>query len=289
MDRERFDTLTRLLAAKGSRRTALGALVGAGLLGTGLDALAKKKGRGGAKNKRHKGRGRVKSDGAKANGGNSACAKWCHDNFDGKSDGQCTAAAAKGEGPCYECGPASSGGGQLCNGECVSGPCCPGVTTFGNVEATDDGYTLISDLTASEPYGGLDVTLPGGSVDFDDITALQVAYNSQNAPGCRLGSPRFALGTAQGNVFVYFSPNNDCATGPQNTGNLIGNETPGVYDTSQIQPGTQVSTYSATKALLESLGLAIESIDLVVDAGSAGNPQVVAVEGCPTVTFAAEA
>ena len=34
MDRERFDALTRLLAATPSRRAALGALLGAGLAGT---------------------------------------------------------------------------------------------------------------------------------------------------------------------------------------------------------------------------------------------------------------
>lgn len=43
MDRERFDALARLLAATGSRRGAIGALIGAGLLGTGLEAEARKR------------------------------------------------------------------------------------------------------------------------------------------------------------------------------------------------------------------------------------------------------
>ncbi len=41
MDRERFDALTRLLATPGSRRTALGALLGTALLGSRAEVLAK--------------------------------------------------------------------------------------------------------------------------------------------------------------------------------------------------------------------------------------------------------
>lgn len=43
MDRERFDALARLLATTGSRRGAIGALVGAGLFGTGLETEARKR------------------------------------------------------------------------------------------------------------------------------------------------------------------------------------------------------------------------------------------------------
>jgi hypothetical protein len=59
-----------------------------------------------------------------ANLGNSTCANWCHENLAGKAAGQCTAAAAKGEGPCYECGPAADPAGDLvfCEGSC--GECC---------------------------------------------------------------------------------------------------------------------------------------------------------------------
>jgi hypothetical protein len=45
MDRERFDALARLLAAQGSRRGALGTLIGAALLGVGSEAEAKKNNR----------------------------------------------------------------------------------------------------------------------------------------------------------------------------------------------------------------------------------------------------
>jgi hypothetical protein len=43
MDRDRFDALARLLGASGSRRATLGALVGAALLGGGLETAAKSK------------------------------------------------------------------------------------------------------------------------------------------------------------------------------------------------------------------------------------------------------
>jgi hypothetical protein len=52
MDREKFDALARLLGAEGTRRSALGALVGAALLGAGIDAEA------GRRRRRHKSRKR---------------------------------------------------------------------------------------------------------------------------------------------------------------------------------------------------------------------------------------
>ena len=84
------------------------------------------------------------------------------------------------------------------------------------------------------------------------------------------GSPRFALNTSAGNVFVYLGdlPSFTCPGGvQQSSGNLIGNEDACRYDTSQIQPGTQCNTYSGTVVLLDALGLQITGIQLVVDAG----------------------
>ncbi|KAH6874544.1 hypothetical protein B0T10DRAFT_465601 [Thelonectria olida] len=51
--------------------------------------------------------------------GNSECAHWCADNFP-TPGADCTSLAAKGEGPCYECGPAAPHHNKiLCNGACV--------------------------------------------------------------------------------------------------------------------------------------------------------------------------
>ena len=69
MDRERFDLLARLLATKGSRRGAFGALLGVALLGhepEEIDSKSKGKKRGKGKSK-----GRGKSKNA-ARGGESA-------------------------------------------------------------------------------------------------------------------------------------------------------------------------------------------------------------------------
>lgn len=53
--------------------------------------------------------------------GNSQCAKWCKDNFPTNPGKVCTSLAAKGEGPCFECGPAAPQPPTeiLCNGQCV--------------------------------------------------------------------------------------------------------------------------------------------------------------------------
>ncbi len=67
MDCDRFDALARLLATSGSRRAALGALLGAGLLGHDSNALAKP-GKGKRKN-RGKNRGRRKKRGRNGPGG----------------------------------------------------------------------------------------------------------------------------------------------------------------------------------------------------------------------------
>jgi hypothetical protein len=64
MDRSRFDTLTRLLATPGSRRAALGAILGGALIGSGDVTHAKrhhKLGRGNGRNQRQKRKQRVQA------------------------------------------------------------------------------------------------------------------------------------------------------------------------------------------------------------------------------------
>ena len=77
-------------------------------------------------------------------------------------------------------------------------------------------------------------------------------------------------------MFVYLGPSpsfTGCALNTwQSSGNLIGNNDTGRYDTSQVAGGTQVSTYSAALALIGSQQ--VTKIDLVVDAGWFFKPQV---------------
>ena len=63
MDRSRFDALTRLLAAKASRRTAFGALLGVALLGKAPGVLAKGNGKGKQNHARSRRKGKGKERG----------------------------------------------------------------------------------------------------------------------------------------------------------------------------------------------------------------------------------
>jgi hypothetical protein len=100
MDRYRFDAIARLLAMTGSRRTIIGALLGAGLLGHDLGTLARPgKGRGKARKrrerKRKRGRGRV----VVCHSGETLTVPWYAVHailLDGGTRGAC---AAPGGGP----------------------------------------------------------------------------------------------------------------------------------------------------------------------------------------------
>ena len=94
--------------------------------------------------------------------------------------------------------------------------------------------------------------------------------------GCGGGSPRFTLHLQSGkNVFVYLGPSPNftgCALNTwQSSGNLIGNNDTGRYDTSQVQAGTQSNTYAGALSLIGSQQ--VTSIDLVVDSGWFFNPK----------------
>jgi len=74
-------------------------------------------------------------------------------------------------------------------------------------------------------------------------------------------------------VYLGPSPNfTGCALNTwQSSGNLIGNNDTGRYDTSQVQAGTQSNTYAGALSLIGSQQ--VTSIDLVVDSGWFFNPQ----------------
>jgi hypothetical protein len=113
-----FDELARGLASGTiSRRNAL-RLMGAALVG---GALASIPGMAWA-----------------AKGGNSACAKFCRENFPpGRERGECISAGARGEGPCFDnggggcttelasCLDESGGPGYCCCGDFNNCICCP--------------------------------------------------------------------------------------------------------------------------------------------------------------------
>lgn len=165
-----------------------------------------------------------------------------------------------------------------------------GITSslFGGAVAEQSDVKLTSDLTdtnTANDSSGIKFVLPAGttfadlktlSTDFDP-TAGSPAAGATTPVGCGGGSPRFELVLASGqHVYIYLGPSpnfNSCALNTwQSSGNLIGNNDTGRYDTSKVQPGTQSSTYAAALSLIGSQQ--VTEIDLVVDAGWAFTPQV---------------
>jgi hypothetical protein len=159
---------------------------------------------------------------------------------------------------------------------------------FGAAKATPSAVRLTSDLTdasTANDASGIKFTLPAGAT-FADLKTLSTEFDpiAGSAPsgattplGCGGGSPRFSIRLASGkSVFVYLgsSPDfNSCQLNTwQSSGNLIGNDDTGRYDTSQVQAGTQSNTYAGALSLVGSQQ--VTEIDLVVDAGWAFTPRV---------------
>jgi hypothetical protein len=109
---------------------------------------------------------------------------------------------------------------------------------------------------------------------FSSLTALSADFNVTD-DDCGGGSPRFQIridnngndvdDAADGNIFVSFGPSPSftaCSAGWQNTGNLIGNNDAGRYDSGQVG-GSAFGTYA--QALAAAGAKKILGISLVVD------------------------
>jgi hypothetical protein len=146
-------------------------------------------------------------------------------------------------------------------------------TLSGGATLADNVITLVSntgDTTTTNDASSATFTVPSGTT-FAQLTTLSAEFNTTD-DGCAAGSPRITVHLASGNnVFVYLGQAgnvNSCALNSWiSTGNLIGNNDMGRYDTSQVQPGTQVTTYSAALALVGSK--VVTSVSFDVDAGYA--------------------
>jgi len=148
-------------------------------------------------------------------------------------------------------------------------------TPFGGATTSNGVLTLVSDTgDAASANDASGATLTGtGVTTFASIATLSAEFNVTD-DDCSGGSPRFQIQvqTASGakNVFVYLGPAPSFTGCSPNvwiaSGNLIDpNSTEGRFDTSQVQAGTQVSTYTQAKALVGSLQ--VTGIALVVDSG----------------------
>jgi hypothetical protein len=134
--------------------------------------------------------------------------------------------------------------------------------------ATNEGthIKLVSDAT--HPSSAIAFSMPAGTT-FADIETLSAEYNVTD-DDCGGGSPRFQLTLDDGkNVFAYFGPSPTFTGCTANTwlatGNLVGNNEACRWDTSQVAPGTQCTTYDAARTLLASR--VVSSVRLVVDSG----------------------
>lgn len=151
-------------------------------------------------------------------------------------------------------------------------------TPFGGATVNDGILTLVSntgDAGSTNDASGATFS-DTGVTTFSSITQLSAEFNVTD-DDCLAGSPRFQIrvqtpSSGEKNVFVYLDPtptaSGGCAVNTWlSTGNLIGSTTNGQYDTSQIQPGTQVTTYAQALALVGSYP--VTGISLVVDSSFA--------------------
>jgi hypothetical protein len=145
--------------------------------------------------------------------------------------------------------------------------------TFGGATTSGGTLHLVSntgDAGATNDSSGASFT-GAGVTTFSSITTLSTEFNVTD-DDCAGGSPRFQIRvqtpSGEKNVFLYLGPTPSFTGCSQNvwiaSGNLIGS-TDGRYDTSQVQAGTQVSTYAQALALVGSYH--VTGISLVVDSG----------------------
>jgi hypothetical protein len=196
MESGRFDAVTRRLSTTSTRRGVLGVLTG--VVSLGLGEVAAKR------------RQRQRHAATPQDGGNSACAQFCHTLFAPGSDrGQCTSEAAHGQGLCVACGGDAR---AVCcdksNGYCRSyatAGCCGGGCT---PDCTDKA------CGASDGCGGTCTACPSGQVCLSE-TCLATC---PGAVSCELGAggcqpPATCLQTTSGtSVCLDLTTNVPCNT-----------------------------------------------------------------------------
>jgi hypothetical protein len=131
-------------------------------------------------------------------------------------------------------------------------------TPFGGATTSGGVLTLVSntgDAGATNDASGATFA-DTGVTTFGSISTLSAEFDVTD-DDCKAGSPRFQVRVqtpaGEKNVFVYLGPAPSFTGCSQNvwiaSGNLIGS-TDGRFDTSQVQAGTQVSTYAQALALV---------------------------------------
>jgi hypothetical protein len=149
-------------------------------------------------------------------------------------------------------------------------------TPFGGATTSGGILTLVSntgDAGATNDASGATFA-DTGVTTFGSLSTLSAEFDVTD-DDCKAGSPRFQIrvqtpSSGEKNVFVYLGPAPSFTGCSQNvwiaSGNLIGS-TDGRFDTSQVQAGTQVSTYTQALALVGAYP--VTGISLVVDSSFA--------------------
>jgi len=146
-------------------------------------------------------------------------------------------------------------------------------TPFGGATVSGGILHLVSntgDAGSTNDFSGASFTGTGVTT-FSSISTLSTEFDVTD-DDCAGGSPRFQVRVqtpaGEKNVFVFLGPAPSFTGCSQNvwiaSGNLVGS-TDGRFDTSQVQAGTQVSTYAQALALVGSYQ--VTGISLVVDSG----------------------
>jgi hypothetical protein len=143
-------------------------------------------------------------------------------------------------------------------------------TLFGGATMSGNQVKLVSDLSdtsTANDFSGINFTGTGVTT-FSSLTELATKFDVTD-DSCGGGSPRFQINFGSQNAFVYLGPSPTFTGCPPNnlvdSGNLIGNNDPCRWDTSQLATGTQCNTYAGALALLGSR--TVTGIQLVVDSG----------------------
>jgi len=158
-------------------------------------------------------------------------------------------------------------------------------TLFGDASIVSGGnpgnaVQIRSDSGSGDGFGGVRFDDANGTL-FSSLSTLSTDYNVTD-DDCGAGSPRVQIridvngsgvsDAGDGNLFAYIGPSpnfTDCATGWQSTGNLIGNNDTGRWDSSQIPGGSNSGTYA--QALTAAGAFNILSISIVDDSSFSAN------------------
>jgi hypothetical protein len=280
MDGDRFDRMTRGLLAGASRRSLLAGLFG-GAVATvvGAELLEAKKGGKGKGRGRGRGRGRGNGNGGNGNGNggsgdNGNKRTICHcppgdpDNCHTIRVGKNAAQSHLRNHPGDTAGPCDDDQDQ----------CLPVTDTEGDV--TEESNGQFTAHAEGAIFGNLIFSVPDDTT-FAELESLASEFEFLEGQ-CGVGSPRFVVFLDNDRCpYAQFPP--ELCSDPDssgNTGNLIGNDTPFVWNDDLCGGNAANNTYTEVLAAYETA--TIDQIVLVTDSSS--GTATVTLDPCISLT-----